>query len=60
MTNLDNDGLVGDSGEAYLSLVYPAQLEVDHNLSGLDFGAGFNLVFSAQSRHASEPGHLSE
>jgi hypothetical protein len=56
--NLDNDALIGDAGEvngAYLSLVEPVTLQVDQNLSGLDFGVGFNPILSAQSRQAAEP-----
>ena len=62
-TNLDNDALVGDAGEvngAYLSLAQPVPLQVDQNLSGLDFVTGFNLILSAQSRQASEPGRRPE
>ena len=50
-TNLDNDGIIGDAGEvngAYLSLAQPVTLQVDQNLSGLNFDSGFNLVLSAQ------------
>jgi serine protease len=50
-TNLDNDALIGDAGEvngAYLSLAQPVTLQVDQNLSGLNFDTGFNLVLSAQ------------
>ena len=56
-TDLDNDKFVGDAGEvngAYLSLAQPETLQVDQNLSGLDFGAGINLVLSAQLSRASE------
>jgi hypothetical protein len=58
-TNLDNDALVGDAGEAngaYLSLSEPVTLQVDRNLNGLNFDTGFNpiFIFSAQSRQASE------
>ena len=56
-TDLDNDKFVGDAGEvngAYLSLSQPVTLQVDQNMSGLDFGAGINLVLSAQSNQASE------
>jgi hypothetical protein len=49
-TDLNNDKVIGDDGEAYLSLAQPVILQVDQNLSGLDFGAGFNLTLSAQSR----------
>ncbi|MFZ0612789.1 MAG: S8 family serine peptidase, partial [Desulfobacterales bacterium] len=49
-TDLDNDKLIGDGGEAYLSLAQPVSLQVNQNLSGLKLGAGFNIVFSAQSR----------
>ncbi|MFZ0131491.1 MAG: S8 family serine peptidase, partial [Desulfobacterales bacterium] len=49
-TDLDNDNLIGDGGEAYLSLAQPVSLQVNQNLSGLKLGAGFNIVFSAQSR----------
>jgi serine protease len=62
-TNLDNDALIGDAGEvngAYLSLAQPVTLQVDQNLSGLNFDTGFNLVLSAQSRQASESGRRSE
>jgi serine protease len=62
-TNLDNDALVGDAGEAngaYLSLAQPVTLQVDQNLNGLDFGVGFNPILSAQSRQASEPGRSPE
>jgi hypothetical protein len=62
-TNLDNDALIGDAGEvngAYLSLVEPVTLQVDQNLSGLDFGVGFNPILSAQSRQAAEPGRSPE
>ncbi|MGB5616851.1 MAG: S8 family serine peptidase [Desulfobacterales bacterium] len=62
-TNLDNDTLVGDAGEAngaYLSLAQPVTLQVDQNLNGLDFGVGFNPILSAQSRQASEPGRSPE
>jgi hypothetical protein len=58
-TNLDNDALVGDAGEAngaYLSLSEPVTLQVDRNLNGLNFDTGFNpiFIFSAQSRQAAE------
>ncbi|MEN8806375.1 MAG: S8 family serine peptidase [Desulfobacterales bacterium] len=62
-TNLDNDALVGDAGEAngaYLSLAQPVTLQVDQNLNGLDFGVGFNPILSAQSRQAAEPGRSPE
>ena len=62
-TNLDKDALIGDAGEvngAYLSLVEPVTLQVDQNLSGLDFGVGFNPILSAQSRQAAEPGRSPE
>jgi hypothetical protein len=62
-TDLDHDKFVGDAGEvngAYLSLAQPVTLQVDQNLSGLDFGAGINLVLSAQSRQVSEPGRQPE
>ena len=62
-TNLDNDALIGDAGEvngAYLSLVEPVTLQVDQNLSGLDFGVGFNPILSAQSRQAAKPGRSPE
>ncbi len=62
-TNLDNDALIGDAGEvngAYLSLAQPVTLQVDQNLSGLNFDAGFNLILSAQARQASEPGRRQE
>jgi serine protease len=55
-TNLDNDALIGDAGEvngAYLSLAQPVTLQVDQNLSGLNFDTGFNLILSAQARQAS-------
>ncbi|MGB5421625.1 MAG: hypothetical protein WBN03_05665, partial [Desulfobacterales bacterium] len=58
-TDLDNDKFVGDAGEvngAYLSLSQPVTLQVDQNMSGLDFGAGINLILSAQSNQASESG----
>jgi hypothetical protein len=58
-TDLDNDKFVGDAGEvngAYLSLSQPVTLQVDQNMSGLDFDAGINLVLSAQSRQVSESG----
>jgi serine protease len=44
-TDLDNDKLVGDGGEAYLSLAQPISLQVNQNLSGLEFGVGFNIAF---------------
>jgi serine protease len=58
-TNLDNDALVGDAGEAngaYLSLSEPVTLQLDRNLNGLNFDTGFNpiFIFSAQSRQAAE------
>ena len=62
-TNLDNDALIGDAGEvngAYLSLAQPVTLQVDQNLSGLNFDAGFNLILSAQARQASVPGRRPE
>ena len=59
-TDLDNDKFIGDGGEAYLSLAQPVILQVDQNLSGLDFGAGFNLTLSAQSRQAAEVGRRQE
>jgi serine protease len=62
-TDLDNDKFIGDAGEingAYLSLSEPVTLQVDRNLSGLDFNAGFNLVLSAQSHQASELQHPPE
>ena len=62
-TNLDNDALIGDAGEvngAYLSLAQPVTLQVDQNLSGLNFDAGFNLILSAQARQASAPGRRQE
>jgi serine protease len=49
-TDLDNDKVIGDGGEAYLSLARPVILQVDQNLSGLNFGAGFNLTLNTQSR----------
>jgi hypothetical protein len=57
-TNFDNDALIGDAGEvngAYLSLAQPVTLQVDQNLSGLNFDTGFNLILSAQARQASVP-----
>ena len=62
-TNLDNDALIGDDGEvngAYLSLSQPVTLQVDQNLSELNFDAGFNLILSAQARQASAPGRRQE
>jgi len=62
-TNLDNDALIGDAGEvngAYLSLAQPVTLQVDQNLSGLNFDTGFNLVLNAQSRQAFESGRRPE
>ncbi|MGA9538741.1 MAG: S8 family serine peptidase [Desulfobacterales bacterium] len=62
-TNLDNDALIGDAGEvngAYLSLAQPVTLQVDQNLSGLNFDTGFNLILSTQPRQASLPGHRPE
>jgi serine protease len=62
-TNLDNDALIGDSGEvngAYLSLAQPVTLQVNQNLSGLDFDTGFNLILSTQPRQASVPGRRPE
>jgi serine protease len=62
-TNLDNDALIGDAGEvngAYLSLAQPVTLQVDQNLSGLNFDTGFNLILSTQPRQASVPGHRPE
>ena len=62
-TNLDNDGLIGDAGEvngAYLSLAQPVTLQVDQNLSGLDFDTGFNLILSAQANRASASGRHPE
>ena len=62
-TNLDNDALIGDDGEvngAYLSLAQPVTLQVDQNLSALNFDAGFNLILSARARQASAPGRRPE
>jgi hypothetical protein len=62
-TNLDNDALIGDAGEvngAYLSLAQPVTVQVDQNLSGLNFDTGFNLILSAQARQASAPGRHPE
>ena len=62
-TNLDNDALIGDAGEvngAYISLAQPVTLQVDQNLSGLNFDTGFNLILSAQARQASVPGRRQE
>jgi hypothetical protein len=62
-TNLDNDALIGDAGEvngAYLSLAQPVTLQVDQNLSGLNFDTGFNLILSAQASRASASGHYPE
>jgi len=44
-TDLDNDKLVGDGGEAYLSLAQPISLQVNQNLSELEFSVGFNIAF---------------
>ncbi len=49
-TDLDNDKVIGDAGEAYLSLSQPFIFQVNQNLSELDFSAGFNLVLSALAR----------
>ena len=49
-TDLDNDKVIGDAGEAYLSLSQPFIFQVNQNLGELDFSAGFNLVLSALAR----------
>jgi serine protease len=49
-TDSDNDYLIGDSGEAtgaYISLDQPAIIDVDQNLSGINFNTDFNLNISA-------------
>ena len=45
-TDSDNDGYIGDAGEAigaYISLDQPVDLDVDGNLSDLDFATSFNV-----------------
>lgn len=45
-TDSDNDGYIGDAGEAigaYISLDQPVEINVDSNLSNLDFTSSFNV-----------------
>jgi subtilisin family serine protease len=45
-TDSDNDGYIGDAGEAlgaYISLDQPVAIDVDSNLSDLDFTTSFNV-----------------
>ena len=45
-TDSDNDGFIGDAGEAigaYISLDQPVEIDVDSNLSNLDFTTSFNV-----------------
>ena len=51
-TDLDNDFVVGDSGEAsgaYISLDQPTPLTVGSDLSELDFSTGFNVNLPSQA-----------
>jgi serine protease len=45
-TDSDNDGYIGDAGEAvgaYISLDQPVEIDVDSNLGNLDFTTSFNV-----------------
>ena len=49
-TDMDNDGYINDSGEAfgmYPSLEEPQILEISEDVSGLDFLTGFNIQLSS-------------
>jgi serine protease len=60
-TDSDNDYFIGDSGEAagaYRSLDQPVVINVQENVSGLQFSTAFNLQLPAAASEMKRQGKL--
>ncbi|MGB5259822.1 MAG: S8 family serine peptidase [Gammaproteobacteria bacterium] len=54
-TDFDNDGAICDAGEAcggYVTLDQLTPAVINGNISGLDFGTGYNVIINLQSNNA--------